>query len=554
MTVDSPVWLRYALLILLLVFIGRIAFTYPVFNDTMDENVHISSGLDVLQRGQYTIDARHPCLPRVVVALLPFWFAGLRLNDEGYLWEPQLARGDYASYWKSLTLARIGNLSFAILLFVLVYRWTSMLYGRRAGVAANLLMVCCPTLIAHAGLATTDLASAATVLMASYAFWRWSRQPGWRTCLAAAVAFSLAVLSKLSAVFFLPPLLVIYFSVSRWKRWTQAGAVPRSAVFTGVSRAFLFAGACLFFLWAGYLFERGEPVPFSYAFGDLHHLGPPTGLAHTLAVKATHLVPGMFVRGLAELLTRDDPAYVLGHLYPHALWWYFLVAIAVKSTIPMLVLVCISAGLHLFRRYAGTAREGIYPLLAVAVVLAASMFSSVNIGVRHVLPLYPLFAILAAGVFADREKLPHRRTGVTVLAVLLATWHAGESVIAHPDYLAYFNEIARGREAEFLADSNLDWGQDLQRLSRYLREHKLGTIHLGFFGAMDPSRMGIQSVPLPPLKPVSGWIAISVNVLVGVDSNAADYEWLRKRKPVGKVGKSIWLYYVPPAPAAEPSG
>ncbi|MBI3697156.1 MAG: hypothetical protein HY238_20265, partial [Acidobacteria bacterium] len=163
------------------------------------------------------------------------------------------------------------------------------------------------------------------------------------------------------------------------------------------------------------------------------------------------------------------------------------------------------------------------------VILGLSMQASINIGIRHVLALYPFFAILAAGAFASGRR------AITVTALVLAAWHAGESIAAHPDYLAYFNQIARGREERFLVDSNLDWGQDLRRLGQYLREHQIESVHLIYFGRTRPERMGVTVHEAP-----QGWVAVSVSHLM----LRRDLAWLRELTPRAKVGKSIWLYYV----------
>ena len=151
---------RLLLVVVILLFVGRIASTYRVFNDTTDENLHIGAGLEYLQLGSYTFEIKHPPLGRVAVAILPYFFADLRLTppyDRPFLsshvwavWETRDA--DY--YWKTLTLARAGNLPFAVLLLLFVYRWGVRLYGKRAALTACLIAACCPSLIAHAGLAT----------------------------------------------------------------------------------------------------------------------------------------------------------------------------------------------------------------------------------------------------------------------------------------------------------------------------------------------------------------------------------------------------------------
>ena len=172
------------------------------------------------------------------------------------------------------------------------------------------------------------------------------------------------------------------------------------------------------------------------------------------------------------------------------------------------------------------------------------MMSNINIGLRHILPIYPFLAILASALFSGEELLG-RPSKKLIIPLLLCAWHAGESAWAHPDYLPYFNEIARGREDDFLADSNLDWGQDLARLGRFMNETELASILLYYQGGPHASRFDVTTGLLPPTHPDVGWVAIGVNEFNGV-VDAPSFDLLRNREPVDRVGKSILLFRLSP--------
>lgn len=530
-TLTESTWRRLLLAALLAVFSGRIALTYRIFNDTFDEVSHITAGLEVLQRRSYTIEAQHPPLARVVVALLPYYFAGLRMTPFNELWgHGPWAQRDLAFYWRSLALARAGNLLFVVILFYFIYRWSSMLFGPRAGVMALVLAVCCPTLLAHAGLATLDIGATATILMAAYFFWRWSEQPGWRYCLASAVAFSLAALAKFSALVFLPPLAVIFFLVARWRR---SPTPSKASILAGASRGAAFALVVLLCLWTGYGFESNQVVPPGHRVAGPFLMGGERSLPNLLLklLGARRLPAPQLARGVIDVAAHNlegHSAYLLGHVSQRGWWYYFPVAVAVKATIPMLLLAAIGV--------VAARRKAIHPLAAVLVIMGLSLPAGINIGVRHVLPAFPFLAILAAGAFYSR------RPAVRVAAVLLVASHVAESARAHPDYLAYFNQIAHGRGERFLLDSNLDWGQDLARLGRYLQEHHIEWVYLSYFGRSSAAKMGVNAKDLPPDKPTRGWVAVSLSNLM----MKPELAWLRDRKPAARVGKSIWLYYLGP--------
>jgi hypothetical protein len=511
---------------LLVAFLGRIALTYPVFNDTFDESVHIRAGVEILERHTYTHEAQHPPLGRLVVGVLPYILGGLRLEGRQSLWGGgPWSTGTPEFYWRTLTLARAGNLLFAALLFWTVWRWSRELWGPAAGLGACVLVTCCPNVIAHAGLATLDMPAAATTTLALYCFWRWGRAPGWRSCLASAAALAAAALSKISAVFLLPPLLVAYLAAARRRITLGQGAV--------------FLAAAFLVLWGGYGFQTGTIVPPGHGFYTAYSMGGPNSLPNLVLRAAGHreLPAYRFVHGIIELLSHNEAghrAYLLGQRSDAGWWYYFPAALAVKTTLPLLLL----AGFGLALRRPGV----FYPLAAIGLLLAMSMASRLNLGVRYVLAVYPLLAILASAALAAEG----RRLRIT--AVALAAWHAGESVAAHPDYLAYFNELARGREERVLLDSNLDWGQDLARLGGLARERGIDKIRLSYFGLSNPEKLGVPALPLDPGRPVQGWVAVSVNHLVGLYNSPGDFAWLRDRRPVAKAGKSIWVYDLRPGP------
>lgn len=179
--------------------------------------------------------------------------------------------------------------------------------------------------------------------------------------------------------------------------------------------------------------------------------------------------------------------------------------------------------------------------LAPMAMLLPTMASGINIGVRHVLAVFPLLTICAAaGVVAL-----WRRSRAAVI-VLLA-WYFVATALAHPDYMSYFNEAALGHPDRIAADSNLDWGQDLLRLADVVKREHIDHLYVAYWGTADWRHFIPQGQQLPPLTPVHGWIAISENerIFLGQTADVEPYAWLRRYKPVRRVGTSIWLYWIP---------
>ncbi len=528
-------WNRLLLASLLAVFLLRIGLTWRVFNDTTDEGGHIVAGLAFLERGVYDIEAEHPPLGRLAVAALPYWLAGLRLGDQNALWSGGVwSRREPAYYWLTLALARAGNVVFAVILFLVVYRWSCLLYDRRTALVACVLVICCPNVLAHASVATVDMAVTATVLLAAFCLWRWAENPGWLGALGAGGAVGLAALSKYSAPFFLAPMAVAYLAAARWNRPCRRWGLA-------LLRGAVFALAAAVVIWAGYGFDVGSLAKPGHQFHSAFERQPPEpGLPWLLSrtLENWTLPAPKFFEGLIDVLhhnERGHGSYLLGRISREGWWYYFPLALGVKTTLPLLLLLMLSLG-----RWAGERvipRGLVYPILAMAAILGVSMGGRLNIGIRHVLALYPLMAITGAGLLGAASGQAARAA-----ALVLVSWHAVESLAAHPDYLPYFNQIARGREERFLIDSNLDWGQDLARLAEFVERKRLPGVQLRYFGMTEPSALHLPHTELDWQHLRPGWVAISVNHLVGILGDRREAGWLRERTPEARIGKSIRLY------------
>jgi hypothetical protein len=233
---------------------------------------------------------------------------------------------------------------------------------------------------------------------------------------------------------------------------------------------------------------------------------------------------------------------------------YFPVAFLIKTPLGSLLLVL--ASLLLFRRgQALTRRAAIFLLAPAAILVAAAMQGRINIGLRHILPVYPFLFVVASRLATLRFRDPLRRAmalGLPVAATALSSLHAA------PHQLAYFNELVGGpgNGYRYLSDSNIDWGQDLKGVKEFMDRERLPMIYLSYFGNTPPAAYGIryQYVPAfghlerPPadlLPPEAGReiLAISVNSLQAVhfeDKNL--FRWLYAKKPIEKIGYSIQVY------------
>jgi hypothetical protein len=280
------------------------------------------------------------------------------------------------------------------------------------------------------------------------------------------------------------------------------------------------------------------------------------GADHLVGVLFSHLplpreLKDLF-NGLAAVEAHNNTghlSYLLGHVRLGGWWYFYLVALAVKTPLPLLVAG--PAGLLWLARDGrrdGDPWRTAPLLLALTLLVFASLFSHINIGIRHVLILYPFLALGAAyaGVrlwqATTQLVASSTRTAARALLVTLLLWQMSPLVSAYPDYLPYFNVAVRHPE-EVLVDSDLDWGQDLYRLEQRTAQLQIPLLHLAYRGTADLTRENLPPFDiLPPRQPVHGWVAVS---LLARTRAAQDYAWLAPWQPVERIGKTIDLYYVP---------
>lgn len=572
----------YCALGLLFICVGavRIISTYHVFSQTFDEPMHIACGLEWWDRGTYTIESQHPPLARLAAALGPY-LAGAR--SPGLSREEEVEEGNSElytnnAYWSNLALARIGILPFYLLACVVVWLWTERAFGSRAALLATLFFTFLPPILGHSGLATTDMAVTASLSASLLCLVLWIEDPTPRRSVLLGATLGLAVLSKFSTLVFLPVCVAVLLGARSFMVRHNARLPAR-----GFRRWFSSALACLAIasvvVWAGYRFSLTPLIAADGpdARGDqqhlIHLLGRHPTLLKTAETMARIPFPGMMVvRGVRSVWVHNAEGHSTNFLgsWSRTGWWYFFPVLLVLKT-PLAFLILALAGFVLTFRSSRTSSIvlRVAPGLFVLAIIGVSLFARINIGIRHILPVYPLLAIVAA--CAGEAMLAQRKSvALKVVACGLILWLVTSSALAHPDYLAYFNELIPDRPERITVESDLDWGQDLQRLSDRLRQRSVQQLSLSYFGTANLRKVNLpQFRELPPYENVEGWVAISLHNLElpagaviwhapsgityysipagltgSVRAEGGPFSWLKAYSPTERVGRSILLYYI----------
>jgi 4-amino-4-deoxy-L-arabinose transferase-like glycosyltransferase len=465
------------------------------------------------------------------------------------------------TYERNLTLARIGILPFFIIASLVVALWAKNCGGTTTSLLATLLFTTLPPILAHAGLATLDLACAALVAAALFAFTLWLSRPTLLRSFILGISLGLAILSRLSALSFLfvaGGLIIAIYSINSLRKSPIKNAdFPKFKQWFAASVIALLISVLT--IWAGYRFsfsplEKPENRPYK----TVDSLIGTEGIFHDISyfiIENTPIPAPEFRKGINESLGRNKQghlAYLLGEIKKEGWWYFFPIVLLVKTPLPFILLSVLgffSIFRNIFRKQEWF--QVSVPAIASMGILVIGMLSRVDNGIRQILSIYPLLAIVAGyGAFKllsfnQRFKF----VGLGLVTVLLS-WQLISSFAAHPDYLAYFNELARNHPEKIVVDSDLDWGQDLKRLALTIKNRGINELTIKYNGSMG---IDLDQFNLPPrqeLKPYQreiGWIAISIfSLTLGTGEAPYDqFSWLREYQPVEQVGKSIWLYYIP---------
>jgi hypothetical protein len=373
--------------------------------------------------------------------------------------------------------------------------------------------------------------------------------------LATGLASGLAMTTKFSGVMVLPMLAVLIIASVRSRHspmtWRAAGKL------VGLTGAMTLA-----VVWTVYGFRYTPSASPGWVFhvDRLPHVQQYFGtwLGLFQWVDTHHLLPNAFTHGLlhSQAAVAQLPAYFAGQYSDTGWWYYFPLAFLIKTPVVLLTMFVAGLGVLVWRRREGAPLIVWFLVVPIGIVLGLAMWSGINIGVRHILPMYPLVTMVA-GVAAAACWNTHRRAVRMFLPVLTTAWALQVAVI-HPDYLTYFNRLVGGpaNGHEYLTDSNLDWGQDLKPLKAWMDETGVPHINLAYFGISDPAYYGIDWTPLPgsgisaarasrPQLP--GYVAISATVQSGVYLPRRwrlFYRAFRDLTPVAVIGNSIRVYHV----------
>ncbi len=515
---------------------------------TFDEPFYVNSGLEVWRTGSHRTLLKKGTMPLPIDAFtLPL---ALWERWSGVRFDPVL------DLERLLPWARAGTLVFWWLLLLYAWRIGRQLAGPWGGRLAVAWLAAEPNLLAHASLATTDVAVTACLLALLYHF-RTGREAGWFRRVGVPTAwYAAAVLSKASALF-LGPVCLLVVEV---ERLMHANRPPSVTLGSGIRAGFrhglerlrpfrrdlariLIGGLVIVFVYSGSDW-RQEPSFVAWA------RSLPDGPGQQVMVwLSEHLrVFSNAGEGLVKQIThniRGHGAYLLGQTHRRALWYYFPVLLTIKLTLPLLftpVALAVTRPRSLVN----------WASLVAAVLLVLSLTFRVQIGIRLILPLVALgvVGLAAAVVQASRDLSGWVKHLLIAGAGASLLWTASAAMIVWPHGLSYVNEFWGGTWRGYLvvSESNYDWGQGLKELARWQRMHGVGSLKVWYYG-MDPAvwtspftLLPLHGLPIRGPEDVlarvrGGYLAVGTTFLYGARITEAQWNaaaYLRTRQPVAR--------------------
>jgi hypothetical protein len=533
---------------------------------TVDEPVHILAGHRHWQCGDFGINPEHPPLLKLLAtAPLEFrplaeppWECGSRLTTKGesFLFGTKfvIRNGVDAVVIPARLTAALTSLLLALLVWAAA--WT--MFGRAEALTALALLAFEPNLIANGSLVTTDMAVTATAFAAVYALYRYRLKSSRTRFASAALAAGLLLAAKHSAVIFVPVLGALFVAdafyasaeTGRAKRIMRSAAAFAGMFLIGWLILWAFYGFRYYSIpkadapavsVADYIAATGRPETFDSASGKF-----------VAAVSRTRLFPESYLLGMADIIaTGSRNSYLFDRGYASGQWFYFPIVFLVKTSVALLLLMPL--GLLFFAVDRSKRREMTWLLAPPLFFFAVALTSGINIGVRHILPVYPFFIVAAAAgaVWTSRRLRLFR-----YLLIALLVFHLATAVRIAPDYIPFVNDFWGGTENAYriFRDPNLDFGHNNKFVGEYLARENIkdcwfapqGNVEL--IGVEQPCRLLPGSFrlsvtdkldePVPPV--IEGTVLLTA--MTFPPRGGPEYLPIIETAPVARIGAGIFVY------------
>jgi len=540
-------------------------FSAKLDSQTTDEAIHLFSGYTYLTKGDFRLDPEHPPLLKELAALT---LLAQKVNIQlGTKW--QKAGEFYYDSWQEARIlsekffytwgnnpdqllfwGRLPFIMLTLLLGFLVFYWAKKLYGTKSGILAAILTLFFPNFLAHGRLINTDLGVTLFIFLTIFLWGNFLKKPTYLNLLLSGLGLGLVLSSKFTGILIVPILIILtlikifWFDPAAKHNWwlKYLGGLIGIKIIAFVM------------IWCTYGFSTTTPPVLLGSLSQNIYLGtgfnvPATFDAFFAKIRFL-LFPADFYKGLILILRHSlggHASFLLGANSNTGWWYYFPIAIFYKTPIPIFIFLILTM-VYFKKIRAKNLFDEMLLIVPPLIYLIFSLFSKADLGVRHILPIFPfvfVFVSKSINAFEFKFKKSSLKTKLMpTIFIILVIWYLLSAIFSFPNYLAYFNEFAGGSKGGYkiLTDSNLDWGQDIYRLKDYLDEHQIKKVYLVYpwDGDVAIKYYGIDFQPLyPEDTKVSGPVVASVTYL-----QMEAYSWL-KQYPFEQITPGLFVFQLP---------
>jgi hypothetical protein len=569
----------------------------------VDEIAHIPAGYSYVAKQDYRLNPEHPPLMKDLAGM-PLLALNPRFPDDIAAWKTEV-NGQWESGWhflyhdgnnadSILFWSRLPILLTAIAFGAALYVISRRLLGTAAALVVLALYSFDPNIIAHARFVTTDLGAAATFFLAIVSFYYWLRRPTYKRLALATGLFALAQVTKFSAILLAP----FFIGLIVWALLTKQNGKKWQELWKTYAFGYVLLGiGSLILIW---LFYIPHVLNMSKEVQDVLIRGSLTNSIHKPIVDVLTAMNGnvvtralvQYILGLVMVFTRvagGNTTYFLGEVTNQSFRWYFPVTYAIKTPLPLLIAIFggLAAGIWslaqtsfrgILTRFSAYSRRHGMEVISLAFIAFYSFISitgNLNLGIRHLLPIFP-FICFVVGSVSVRLVRRFNNVYVTRAAFALLASYMVLTVATYPSFVSHFNQLIGGgaNADKYVSDSSVDWGQDFKRLQAYIDARpEMGVVHIDYFGGAEPRYYMCDRVfddngelvrnangydctgsrfkqwranyGLP-----SGYLAVSETYLAN-DRWAAKlrgdrgYADLYTMQPIAKIGNSIYIFKLP---------
>jgi len=546
---------------LLAILVTQMALSIRQESLTWDEDDHIFAGYMSWKTADFGLNPEHPPLVKLL-ATIPILGMPLhvpKLQNREFKTEAFLDGKEFLSKNDADTIlfrVRMAAALLTVLMALLVFSAATEMFGPVAGFIALTLVAFDPNLLAHGAFVTTDMGLACFLFASVYAFYRYAKAPSvWRLALVG-IAAGCALASKHTGILVFPML----FALAVFEAFRRRGWRPKASLALVLAAIVVIAVAVL---WAFYGFRyqaRPQGLAMSQPLAEFARgLKPFDGRLISTCAR-WHLLPESYLYGLVDVryMVGFYPSYIFGKVYPHGVWFYFPSAFAIKTTIPFLALLVLAIAAIA----TGKLRDWriiLFLSVPAAIHFLVATCLTINIGLRHILPVYVFLTVLVAGaawVLIQRDRRWAWAVG------LLLVFQAVSTTRSFPAYIAYANELWGGPSStyKYLSDSNTDWAQQLKATKSYLAGRGVTSCWFAYFAEGVVDATGYYGIPCRPLitadtmwvnekmdipPVIDGPVLISAGTLSGFEFGSDDlnpyrqFMWL---KPVATIQNGILVF------------